>query len=248
MTIRTNIAGGPPAGSVLFNTENGTALAGSDYSSTSNSISFEAGLFATTVEVPIIVDQVAEGEEVFYGTLTTSDNVLITESRADIHVNDNDIRVWFEPSSYTVNEDAGTVTLTIRTNFAGGPPPGSVTFTTVNGTATVVSDYTETSSNIVFGENSLTTTVTVPIVDDSVGEQEEVFYGSLSIVGNANVRISQDRADINIIDNDVRVWFEPTAYSVDESAGRVTLIVRTNVPGGPSDGEVEFHTVNGTAI
>ena len=64
--------------------------AGSDYSSTSNSISFEAGLFATTVEVPIIVDQVAEGEEVFYGTLTTSDNVLITESRADIHVNDND--------------------------------------------------------------------------------------------------------------------------------------------------------------
>jgi hypothetical protein len=147
-----------------------------------------------------------------------------------------------------VNEDAGTVTLTIRTNFAGGPPPGSVTFTTVNGTATVVSDYTETSSNIVFGENSLTTTVTVPIVDDSVGEQEEVFYGSLSIVGNANVRISQDRADINIIDNDVRVWFEPTAYSVDESAGRVTLIVMTNVPGGPSDGEVEFHTVNGTAV
>ena len=64
--------------------------AGSDYSSTSNSISFEAGFFATTVEVPIIVDRVAEGEEVFYGTLTTSDNVLITESRADIHVNDND--------------------------------------------------------------------------------------------------------------------------------------------------------------
>ena len=44
--------------------------------------------------------------------------------------------VWFEPYSYTVNEAAGTVTLTIRTNIAGGPPVGSVRFGTMDGTAT----------------------------------------------------------------------------------------------------------------
>ena len=57
-----------------------------------SNISFEAGYFATTVEVPILVDAVAEGDEVFYGTLTTvgSANVLITQSRADVHINDND--------------------------------------------------------------------------------------------------------------------------------------------------------------
>lgn len=67
-------------------------IAGSDYTTTANNISFEAGFFATTVEVPIVVDRVAEGEEIFYGTLTTlgDANVLITESRANVHINDND--------------------------------------------------------------------------------------------------------------------------------------------------------------
>ena len=45
------------------------------------------------------------------------------------------IQVWFDPVSYTVDENAGTVTLTIRTNIAGGPPAGSVLFNTENGTA-----------------------------------------------------------------------------------------------------------------
>ena len=46
----------------------------------------------------------------------------------------------------------------------------------------------------------------------------------------------------------VRVWFEPSVYTVDESSGRVILMVRTNVPGGPSDGELEFYTLDGTAV
>ena len=44
------------------------------------------------------------------------------------------------------------------------------------------------------------------------------------------------------------MWFEPTAYTVNEDAGTVTLTIKTNVPGGPSDGGVEFYTEDGTAI
>ena len=55
-------------------------------------VSFEAGFFATTVEVPIVLDNLAEGEEIFYGTLTPvgGANVMITQDRADVHINDND--------------------------------------------------------------------------------------------------------------------------------------------------------------
>ena len=49
------------------------------------------------------------------------------------------IQVWFDPTSYVVNENAGTATLTIRTNIAGGPPDGQVRFNTVDGTATGIS-------------------------------------------------------------------------------------------------------------
>ena len=44
--------------------------------------------------------------------------------------------VFFDPTSYTVNEDVGVATLTIRTNVLGGPPNGAVEFYTEGGTAT----------------------------------------------------------------------------------------------------------------
>ena len=49
--------------------------------------------------------------------------------------------------------------------------------------------------------------MTIPIVDDSIGEPEEVFYGSLSIVGSSPVIITEERADIHITDNDSKQSF-----------------------------------------
>ena len=43
------------------------------------------------------------------------------------------------------------------------------------------------------------------------------------------------------------MWFEPTVYTVNEDTGTVTLTIKTNVPGGPSDGGVQFHTEDDTA-
>ena len=43
---------------------------------------------------------------------------------------------------------------------------------------------------------------TITIVDDSLDEPEEMFYCSLSLVGQSNIQISQETAVIHIIDND----------------------------------------------
>ena len=43
------------------------------------------------------------------------------------------------------------------------------------------------------------------------------------------------------------MFFEPTSYTVDESAGVATLTIGTNVPGGPQDGAVQFYTEDGLA-
>ena len=44
--------------------------------------------------------------------------------------------------------------------------------------------------------------MTVPIVDDSVAESYEVFYGRLSNVGGSSVQIDQDTAEVIICDDD----------------------------------------------
>ena len=43
--------------------------------------------------------------------------------------------VYFNRREYSVSEDGGSVTLTVRTNVPGGPPNGSVTFFTEDGSA-----------------------------------------------------------------------------------------------------------------
>ncbi|CAI8033561.1 FRAS1-related extracellular matrix protein 2, partial [Geodia barretti] len=251
LTIRTNIAGGPPVGTLSFGTRDGTATAESDYTSTTMyEVMFGEGSFTASVAIPIIDNSIGEGEEKFYGSLATigDANVLITQDTAEIHIIDNDVEVWFQPTAYTAGEATGTITVTIKTNLAGGPEDGSVVFTTVNGSATAPSDYITTTYDVTFEATSYSTTVTIQVVDDSIGEPEEVFYGSLSLVGSSPVNITEDRANILITDDDIRVWFEPTFYTVNESSATVTLIVRTNVPGGPPLGEVEFYTVDNTAI
>ena len=44
------------------------------------------------------------------------------------------------------------------------------------------------------------------------------------------------------------VWFEPTSYTVNENDCMVSLIVRTNIPGGPPNGSVQIRTVAKTAL
>ena len=43
--------------------------------------------------------------------------------------------VYFDRASYSVSEDGGNVTLTVRTNVPGGPPNGSVVFFTEDSSA-----------------------------------------------------------------------------------------------------------------
>lgn len=49
-----------------------------------------------------------------------------------------EVNVWFEPSSYTVNEDDGNVTLFIRTNATTAIAEGAVHFRTENSELTFI--------------------------------------------------------------------------------------------------------------
>lgn len=44
--------------------------------------------------------------------------------------------------------------------------------------------------------------MTVPIVHDSVGETDEVFYGTLTLAEGSAVNITQGQASIHVLDDD----------------------------------------------
>jgi len=80
----------------------------------------------------------------------------------------------------TVNESAGTITITL-TRSGGTTGDIVVNFSTTNGTAIAPGDYTTTTGSVTFPNAGATTqTITIPITVDSIGELAETFKLNLS--------------------------------------------------------------------
>jgi hypothetical protein len=77
---------------VIFNTSNGTAIAGQDYAAVVNlTVNIPAGQMCTEVLIPIIDDGVYEGSETFNVTLTNpSSNMTINRALGVVTIYDNE--------------------------------------------------------------------------------------------------------------------------------------------------------------
>ena len=76
---------------VNYATSNGTALAGSDYLTTSGILTFTPGLTLQTLSVPIVNDNVFEPSETFSLTLNGAVNAALSVSTAQVTILDDDL-------------------------------------------------------------------------------------------------------------------------------------------------------------
>jgi glucose/arabinose dehydrogenase len=81
--------------SVNFNTSNGTAQAGTDYTATSNTVNFGIGETIKTIYIPILNDTVPEVNETFVVTLNspTGGAILGSQQTSTITIIDNDLNL-----------------------------------------------------------------------------------------------------------------------------------------------------------
>ncbi|MFO0810356.1 MAG: Calx-beta domain-containing protein [Gemmataceae bacterium] len=254
----TRTGGSTGAVSVQYATANGTASAGSDYTTTTGTLTWAAGDAATkTFVVPIIDDTIVESNEAF--TIALSSPVggatLGTASTATVTITDDDQppvpgTLQFGAAVYSVAENGGLLTITVtRTGGAGGAV--SVQYATANGTATASSDYTATTGTLSWVNGDATPkTFTVPILDDAAVEGNETFTLTLTgATGGATLGVAT--ATATIVDNDFPaafgvLQFSAAQYTVAETGGTATITVSRT---GGSNGavSVQYATTNGTA-
>lgn len=262
VTITVQRSGGSAgAASVSYATANGTATSGSDYTSTSGTLSWADGdSSAKTFSIPILDNSVAEPTETLSVTLSgASGATLGSVKTATVSITDNDSAtstpgtLQFSPASYSVTENGGSVTVNV-TRSGGSSGAASVSYSTVNGTAAAGSDYTNTSGTLTWAAGeSATRTIRIPIVNDSVAESTEAFSVRLSAASGASIG-STSAATVTITDDDGgtssgsagTLAFTSTAYSVDENGGVATITVaRTGGTAGIV--KVSYSSANGTA-
>jgi chitinase len=124
----------------------------------------------------------------------------------------------------TVGEGAGEVFLTISLDRATTSPV-TVRYETSDGTARAGLDFVATSATTTVPAGHTSTTVTVPILDDSLDELNETFTVTLSDPSGRSF-VSSDRFSIIIFDNDdpPSLTAGPGAQVVEGDGGAVVIV------------------------
>lgn len=191
--------------SVDYATSDVTAISGSDYTGTTNTLSFAPGENARLVSVPILNDGMTEFTKTFRVTLSNpSGGLLGPRTTTTVSILDNDPGLGFEFASYSVWEGAGAVNLIVLRGDDWDFRPITVDYATSDFTATAGPDYQALSGTLLFEANETIKTLSIPIYRDALVEGNETFGVTLS---NPTGGVTQGRmtTTVTIQDNYVTV-------------------------------------------
>ena len=234
----------------FYTTTNGTAMPGTDYIPTNYLVTFNPGISDVSVKVPIINNNIAQGNMTVGLSLTNViGSLLYSPSNAVLTIIDTVAapgKLGFATTNYVFNEGDGNAYLTVlRTNGSSGAV--SVSYQTVPGTAQPAVNYTTVNGTLTFGDGETSKVVAIPLIDNNLVQGPV----SLSVVlsnptGGAGLDVLTN-STLTILDNDVGVAFSTSTNIFNESTGLATVYVNRigNTNGGFS---VSYATTNGTAF
>ena len=211
---------------VSYETMDGSASAGSDYTNMSGVLTLSPGDTEETIMVPIVNDDLFENDEMFTVVLSgTPAGVTLDPDVATVTIKDNDTRapvvIGFRPYTYTVVENAGSVTLTVAVISGMLTENVILNYMTSDGSAVASSDYTLTTGPLTLSPGDTEKTIVVPIVNDDLFENDEMFTVRLLLSGTpAGVTLDPAIATVTITDNEdsPNVSFTMASSTIAENA------------------------------
>ena len=207
---------------ITWDSVSGTALGDTDFAKlTGQTLSIPAGQREGTITVAIVDDALDEADEIFRVALVTAKPVNGTVSGDDLGFTSDNVGVATIAQSdlRTVSVSGGTVVegsagamavskvkFTIRLNEAPSSTPVKVNFTTVDGTAKVVTDFVAKSGQAVFMPGQTQVEVLVDVVSDDVAELDETFTLAISLPSDGFAVLSGNTEATGTIEADESVF------------------------------------------
>ncbi|MGQ7819105.1 Calx-beta domain-containing protein [Metapseudomonas furukawaii] len=240
-----------------YATQNGTALAGSDYVAQSGSLAFDIGETAKTVRVSLINDNLAELSERFnlvLSNLTGGATSLDATGTATLHENDATpvATSTITVDDLVVGESETYADFQVRLN-APNLEAVSVRYQTLNETArNIDGDFVGDAGTLTFAAGETFKTVRVTLgsatpettVDRTENFKLQLFSPSI------NATIARDVATATLIDNDAPTTTPRVSISdfvVDEESREAWFVVTLD-RAGTNVVTMNYATQNGTAL
>ena len=217
------------------------------------SATIPSGASSTTVSIATDDDEEDEDED---GAVTVEiqmmdDDYSIGTASATVAIQDDDVAYRLEiAGGGTVDEGAGSATLSVTLSEASPTEPITVQWTTADGTATSPADYTAADGALTFATaatgSALTQQLTVTIEDDNLNENDEAFTVTLSDAGGLGAIIRTRSATVTITDNEATPVLSIADATAAEDRPTIRFPVTLN-PGSGAEVTVDYATSDDTA-
>ena len=182
--------------SVEYRTIDGSALAGSDYSTTSGTLVFAPGETSKTIAVPVLGDGAPEPDESFQVMLSGAANAILDPRDVGSTVRVNGAIVNDDPQQQIsivgtemAEGNSGSTNLAFTVLLSDAMTvPVTVSYVTENTSAVAGSDYTAVSGTLTFNPGETAKPILVPVLGDTVPEADESFRVRLLNPVNASLQ------------------------------------------------------------
>ncbi|HEX2699052.1 MAG TPA: Calx-beta domain-containing protein [Acidimicrobiales bacterium] len=171
---------------VDYTTIDGTATAGSDFTSTSGTLTFNPGNTALNIEVPVNGDKADEANETFKVKLSAPTAATLGDSKGVGTIIDDDPSAVIGPRmaigdvrAYEGNGGFGFMTFTVSLSKASASTV-TANLAVLDGTATSWEDFFNFDSFVQFDPGVTSVTILVYVLSDTTAEGDETFTLKLS--------------------------------------------------------------------
>jgi hypothetical protein len=235
---------------VAFATADGTALAGSDYSAASGTLTFPPNVTSQPLFVQVTGDLLDEPTETFFVNLSSPVNATIADGQGLGTILDDDPPPTLSISDCAIAEgNGGRAPCAFSLSLSA--PSGlavSVTYVTSDVSATAGPDYVAAAGALTLPAGTTSLPLPVTVNGDVLDEIDETYLVTLSAPVNATLADGQGLG--TIVDDDA-----PPALSVsdcavvEDDAGQVACSFTVSLSVASGQGvSVDFATADGTAV
>jgi chitinase len=188
---------------VSYATADGSAMAGSDYYSTSGTLTFAPGQTLLAVTVDVIGDRLPEPNENFVVHLSSPTNATISGGLGFATIVDDEPRISISDVTKAEGRKGKTTLFVFTVTLSAAyDEPVTMSFQTANSTATTGdNDYIAKTGTLTFAPGETTKTITVTAKGDSKKEADETFYVDLFGL-SSNALFTKNRGLGTILNDD----------------------------------------------
>ncbi len=249
IVVQLSQASGLPV-TVKWATEDGSAIAASDYVAASGTLAFAPGETSKSITVSVNGDTLNEADEGFAVNLSSPTNATLGISKGVVSIINNDPLPALSVADESMTEgNTGTqaVTVSVTLSKASGRTV-TARWATADDTALAASDYLAGGGDLTFAPGETVKNIIITVRGDTLNELDETFAVDLSAPGGAT--LARGRGFVKIVNDDAPPELRMGDVGILEGdAGTLTATLSvTLLPGSALPVSVKWATVDGTAV